>query len=256
MALTTVPSKEEMKRAFAKAKSPAQLTAKFKGLIYGKPKRGKTTFLGSFPKILVLDFDGRAGVLAKVKGFNGRVVRVASWEDVEMWYWILATQEHPFESVAWDTTTMAQEIALAEVLDEKVARSRSKGREKDPYKAEQDDYGRSARKLRTWIQRYKNLDMHVVFTAHEREDEAPSEEDGETEAVWMVPDLQGAVRGFLCGLVDTIGYAYRVSKDGKLSFRMAFDRPGTFASDGYGYLPRAIENPTFDKIMSYYRKGE
>ena len=65
------------------------------------------------------------------------------------------------------------------------------------------------------------LDMNVVFSLHEREDEAPDEEDGRTSFGGIVPDLQGSARNFLCGQVNIIGYAYRVSKDGKVSFRMA-----------------------------------
>ena len=45
------------------------------------------------------------------------------------------------------------------------------------------------------------LDMNVVFSCR-AEDEAPDEEDGENIVRWMVPDLQGSARNFLCGQVN------------------------------------------------------
>lgn len=248
-----VPTIEEMKEAAAKAQPPEAALEHLKMVVYGKPKRGKTHFLGTFPKPLILDFDGSAGMLANKKkfpNFNGKVIRVESWRDVELWYWILKTQKHSYQTVAWDTVTNAAEAALREVLGDKLA----KNQDKDPYHAEMPDYGRTARILRTWISMFKSLDMHVVFTAHEREDDAPDEEDGEDLVRWMVPDIQKGVRGYLLGLVATIGYSYRVSKDGKLSFRMAFDRTGTVASDRYSLLPRAMANPSFAKVMKYYNQ--
>lgn len=250
------PSRRAMKEAMERAKEPQQLTQHLKAVIYGKPKRGKTHFLGTLPKPLILDFDGGSGPLAnrkKFPDFDGKIVEVTSWEDVEMWYWILATQKHEFESVAWDTVSMAAELKMKEILEGKMQK---RSGDTDPYHANMQDYGRNNRYLRTWLPRYKNLPMNVVFVCHERAAEAPDEESGEDLVEWYVPDLQTGIRGFLLGMVNTIGYAYKVSREGKVSYRMAFDRPGTDASDRFGLLPRVMANPTYDKIMSYYRKGE
>ena len=253
---TEAPTKEEMVKAMRKAKTPEAAKEHLKMVVYGKPKRGKTHFLGTLPRPLILDFDGGAGILAnkrKFPNFDGRIVTVESWDDVHLWYWILKTQKHPFQSVAFDTLTKGAELALVEILGAKAIRTKG---QKDPYKAEQDDYGRTGRILKTWITMFLALDMHVVFSLHEREDDAPDEEDGENIVRWMVPDLQGSARNFLCGQVNIIGYAYRVSKDGKVSFRMAFDRPGTVAADRYNVLPRVMPNPSYSKIMKYYTKEE
>jgi len=251
-----VPLKEDMKKAMRRALTPKESREHLKMVVYGKPKRGKTHFIGTLPTPLILDFDGGSGILAdqhKFPHFKGRIVNVESWDDVHMWYWILRTQKHPFKSVAFDTLTKGAEMALVEVLGAKAIRTKG---QKDPYKAEQDDYGRTGRILKTWITMFLSLDMNVIFSLHEREDDAPDEEDGESYVRWMVPDLQGSARNFLCGQVNTIGYAYRVSKDGKLSFRMAFDRPGTVAADRYNLLPRVMRNPSYAKIMDYYNPKE
>lgn len=257
--LNEMPTKAEMKKALKQATKPSSAMRYVKGVFYGKPKRGKSHFVSTFPKVLVLDFDGDTGVYAALEAagkFDGRVVTCSSVNDLATWYWILKTQKHPYQTVAIDTLSMLQEVCLQEILGEK-AEKRGKS-DKDVYHASQQDYGRNSRILRPWITRFvKTLDMHVLLTCHEREDEAPDEEDGEEEATWYVPDLQGAVRSYVCGLVSTIGYAYRVSRDGKLSFRMAFDRPGTWAADRFNRLPRAMKNPSYAKIMQYYQpKGE
>lgn len=247
-----IPDLDAMKEAMSRAETPEQAAQYLEMVVYGKPKRGKTHFLGSIPNILILDFDNGSSIITRKKfpDFKGKRVAVTSFQDVQMWYWILKTQKHSFQAVAWDTTTMALEMALQHVLAEKVQRDSRKS----AYKAEQDDYGRAARIMRSWITMYRGLPLHKIWVCHERADEAPDEETGTQEVEWYVPDLQPSVRSYLLGLVSLIGYAYRVHKDGKLQFRMAFDRPGTMAADRYGVMPRAIANPTWAKIMKYYQE--
>src|SRR5690625_556734 len=256
MALATpqvIPSPEVLKEAMAKAESPEQASKYLEMVVYGKPKRGKTHFLGTIPNILILDFDHGANIITRKKfpDFRGRRVPVSSWDDVANWYWILKTQKHPFEAVAWDTSTIALEMALQQVLAEKVQRRP----DRSAYKAEMDDFGRAARIMRTWITNYRSLPMHKIWVAHERVDEMPDEATGTTEVEWYVPDLQASVRSYLLGLVSLIGYSYVArTKAGKLSYRMAFERPGTLAADRYGVMPRALANPTWGKILEAYKE--
>ena len=252
---TVVPNEEDLKTAVGKAVDPDALVKHLWMLVYGKPKRGKTRFVGTFPKPLILDFDHGSGVLAGSK-FDGKVVPVSEWDEVALWYYFLRHRKHPFQTVVWDTISMAQDLALREVIAERTA----KRQDADPYKATQDDFGRAGRILRTWIDLYLQLPMHVVFVAHEREDDAPDEEEGEGSVKWMVPDLQPMVRGYLAGRVHVIAYAYKVDKkDGDRtvkSFRLGFDRAGTVASDRFNRLPRVIKDPTFEKVWKYYTGGE
>lgn len=248
-----MPTREELRAAMRLAESPEQALKYIEMVVYGKPKRGKTHFLGTIPNILILDFDHGANIITpkKFPGFRGRRVRVTSWDDVAKWYWILKTQKHPFTAVAWDTATMAMELALQQVLGEKVARNPKRS----AYKAEQDDYGRAGRIMRTWITNYRGLPMHKIWVAHERVDDAPDEETGTQEIEWYVPDLQPSVRSYLLGLVSLIGYSYvGRTKKGGLSYRMAFDRRATLAADRYGVMPRAMANPTWDKVLEAYRE--
>src|SRR5690606_8873025 len=119
-----IPDIETKRAAWKRAETPAQAAQRMEMVVYGTPKRGKTHFLGGMPNILILDFDQGSSIITKQKfpGFRGKRVAVESFNDVALWYWILKTQKHPFQAVAWDTATMAMELALQHVLAEKVQR--------------------------------------------------------------------------------------------------------------------------------------
>lgn len=247
-----VPDEDRLKEAMGQAESPEVAAQWLEMVVYGAPKNGKTHFLGTIPKILILDFDHGSSIITRKKfpNFKGKRVRITSWEDVQMWYWILATQKHPFKAVAWDTATMALDMALQAVLAEQV----EKNPRKSAYKAERDDYGRAARVMRTWITMYRGLPMHKLWVCHARDDDMPDEDTGDDVVSWKVPDLQGSVRTFLLGLVSLIGYSYRIRKEGKIHHLMAFDKKGTIAADRYGVMPKRIVNPTWDKVMEKYQE--
>src|SRR5690606_39586685 len=96
-----IPDIEVMRAAWKKAETPAQAAQWLEMVVYGKPKRGKTHFLGSIPNILILDFDQGSSIITKQKfpSFRGKRVAVESFNDVALWYWILKTrsEEHTSE---------------------------------------------------------------------------------------------------------------------------------------------------------------
>lgn len=250
----SIPTAEEAEAILHSALTPEEARQRLRMVVYGKPKQGKTHFAGSFPCPLIFDFDDDGtGILAdkrKFPKFNGRVVKIKSWSDVEMWYWVLAQHQHPFQTVVWDTISSAQEKCLQEILAQKGQRG------KDVYHADVADYGRVSRVIRAAITAYKQLPLHLLFVAHEREDEPPEGEEGDGLTQWVVPDLTPGLRNYLLSQMSIIGYQYKVQKGDKIGFRMAFDRRGTLAADRYGLLPRKIANPTFDKLMTYYNQTE
>src|SRR5690606_31390960 len=187
-----IPDVEAMRAAWKKAETPSQAAQWLEMVVYGKPKRGKTHFLGSIPNILILDFDHGSSIITKQKfpNFRGKRIAVGSFNSVHLWEWILDTQKHPFQAVAWATAKKATELAPQHVLAEKVQRDPRKS----AYKAEQDDYGRAARIMRQWITMYRTLPMHKIWVCHERADDAPDEESGTQAAEWYVPDLPPPVR--------------------------------------------------------------
>lgn len=260
-----MPDIEELKEAMKKAQSPTETVQHLELVLFGKPKSGKTHFCGTLPRPLILDFDGGAAILGnkqKFPNFDGKVVRVESWRDVELWYWLLHSfndrKGMGFKTVVWDTVTYAHYLAMDETKIEKVSRDPSKSR----WQSEMSDYGKANDRVKFWVNQYKNLPLHKVWVCHEREDEAPVgwdeavDEDDDELASWAVPDLPQGVRGFVMGLANLIGHQMRgrSKKTGKVVYLMAFDRPRSAASDRFGVMPKHIIDPTFEKLWSYYGK--
>ena len=260
-----MPDIEELKEAMKKAQSPTETVQYLELVLFGKPKSGKTHFCGTLPRPLILDFDGGAAILGnkqKFPNFDGKVVRVESWKDVESWYWLLHSfndrKGMGFKTVVWDTVTYAHYLAMDETKIEKVSRDPSKSR----WQSEMSDYGKANDRVKFWVNQYKNLPLHKVWVCHEREDEAPVgwdeavDEDDDELASWAVPDLPQGVRGFVMGLANLIGHQMRgrSKKTGKVVYLMAFDRPRSAASDRFGVMPKHIIDPTFEKLWSYYGK--
>jgi len=265
MATLHMPDIEELKEAMKKAQSPTETVQHLELVLFGKPKSGKTHFCGTLPRPLILDFDGGAAILGnkqKFPNFDGKVVRVESWKDVESWYWLLHSfndrKGMGFKTVVWDTVTYAHYLAMDETKIEKVSRDPSKSR----WQSEMSDFGKANDRVKFWVNQYKNLPLHKVWVCHEREDEAPVgwdeavDEDDDELASWAVPDLPQGVRGFVMGLANLIGHPMRgrSKKTGKVVYLMAFDRPRSAASDRFGVMPKHIIDPTFEKLWSYYGK--
>lgn len=262
--LLHMPDVDELKEAMKKAESPEESVRFLELVLFGKPKSGKTHFTGTLPRPLILDFDKGAGVLGnrqKFPNFDGKRVLVDSFKDVEAWYWLLRNyndrKDMGFKSVVWDTVTYAHYLAMDETKAEKVARDSSKSR----WQSEMSDYGKANDRVKFWINQYRSLPLHKVWTAHEREDEAPVgweeaiDEDDDGLGTWAVPDLPQGVRGFIMGMANLIGHQMRgrSKKTGKIVHLMAFDRAGSAASDRYGVMPKHIVNPTFDKLWERYQ---
>lgn len=257
------PTLEELREAKAKAQDPQEVVEHLELVLFGKPKSGKTHFCGTLPRPLILDFDHGTNILGnrkKFPDFNGKVVKVESYKDVELWWWLLYRyndrEDMRFQTVVWDTISYAHYMALDETKIEKVERNADKSR----WQSEKSDYGKANDKLKFWLSQYKLLPLHKVWTAHEREDEAPVgwevpvDDDDPGLGMWSVPDLPQGVRGFVMGLASLIGHQLRgrSRSTGKTVYVMTFDRPGSAASDRFGVMPKQIVNPTFDKMWEHY----
>src|SRR5690606_37249688 len=85
-----IPDIEAMRAAWKRAETTTQAAEWLEMVAYGKPKRGKTHFLGSIPNILILDFDQGSSIITKQKfpGFRGKRVAIESFNDVALWYCI------------------------------------------------------------------------------------------------------------------------------------------------------------------------
>jgi hypothetical protein len=167
-------------------------------LIYGKNGKGKTRFVATAPEVLILDVNERGVRSARHSGAH--VLYVSRWEDLIYAYWYLRRGEHKFKSVAIDTLTMAQQLCMDQVLKEGVDRDPNR----DPKMPAMRDWGKVTESMKSMVLNFRNLPMHVLFTAQERSVE---NEEGHVEEVTV--DMSRGNRGIALGAVEIIGRIYQ-----------------------------------------------
>jgi len=171
-----------------------------KALIYGPSGTGKTTFMGSFPKPLLVIDCRDMGTKSIRTAPDTKVLSVTSWNDIEEAYWYLKNNPTKFKSVIWDTITQAQDLCMKKVKGQTL--------ESASGKTTRNAWGEVGEMMKSWILLFRDLDMHVGFTAQDR---LKSNEE-ETEDDMMVPQVgpfaSPSVVKILNAAVDVIGYSF------------------------------------------------
>lgn len=171
-------------------------------LVYGRNGAGKTRFAASAPDCLIIDVHEEGtrsarGSGAKVFPDEGMI----TWPDIGDIYWYLKAGKHPYKSVAIDTVTAMNRLCLRHVMGE--------AEDRDPNREiglpDRRAYGRAGELMREQLLAFRNLPMHVIFTAQER---VIKDEDTD-EPVLHTPDLPAGSRGIAMGSVSIIGRIYR-----------------------------------------------
>lgn len=184
-------------------------------LIYGPPRSGKTTFLGSCAfdertaPILILDFDqGRTSLVGLPKE-RIVVARCTTWDDLSQAFDYLSTQDHPFKAVAVDSLTKIHIYSLASMSQKAYARSR-KDRTKAERLAEEDaqrqDYNLSLNQMRQFVYKFLGLPMHVIMTAHSKETLTATSSQGDGGGYIRLPNMFGQFAEEVVGIFDTVTY--------------------------------------------------
>lgn len=242
---------------------PADVDPFFKQLIYGRNKKGKTTYSlsGGVDNTLHLDPEKGAVTMRKLNPYRWPIKR---WEDLqEAWGAIRTyqlapsmfggTSDEPFTRISVDGLTKMNNMALRYVMS--VAEERDLDRR--PGMVDRRDYNKSGELMKDMLNNFLNLDMGVIFTAQERMmtmDSGDSDED--EESTFFVPDLPAGVRSAVNSIVDVIGRIYTVrvpiGEDMKPQRRLQIgvhERYDTgFRSDFGSRVPDMVKNPTVPKI--------
>jgi hypothetical protein len=231
-------------------------TEKFiKMAIYGPQGVGKTSFIATCPKPLLLDFDERGSSV--LVGSEVRRRQLSTFEMTQQAYWFLKNGKHDFQTVALDTTTMMETMVLNYLMNRGAEMDASKDKEMPTMR----DYGSRLILMQRWILAFRNLDMNVVFIVQERKNK---EDDIQNDDPTVFPDLSPKVSTYLNAAVSVVGRMYTREKSVKNG-----DKTDTF--DEYlmrlkgnslykakcrvprgAYCPRIIKDPTFDKIRRIY----
>lgn len=239
-------------------------------LVYGRNKKGKTTFMASAGtgKILILDPEHGTDEMTKT---DPHVWHIDSWEDIDEAYKFLKLGNHDYEWVSLDGMTKIHNMALRWVMQQEEEHDLTRR----PGLVQQRDYGKAGEMIKGILWNFHTLPMGVVFSAQERMEQAgafdEADEDIESASVAYVPDLPKGARSTLNSIVSVIGRIYTVRGEFKvrdvetrkivmkegIQRRLWLD-PDARYDTGYRSeyeLPRYIANPTIPKLVKLMREG-
>jgi len=215
-----------------------------KSLFFAPSGAGKTVLIGTAQEdertapMLFLDFEGGDESLA---GLDVDIVEIRSWEDWNETYEMLMSGDHGYKSIGVDSISETHKWALLTILD------KEKDTRKNPDLLEQRDYGTATVQMRRLLRAFRDLPMHVFFSAHAKEVEIPR------EGRVRVPDLSGQMAEEVPGLMSVVGYLAQYEEEGELhrllllhsypKFRIKVRTPWKVE------VPSELEDPTITSLL-------
>jgi hypothetical protein len=236
---------------------PADATRYPKFLIYGRNKKGKSTFglSGGINQTLVLDPEDGTD---EMRTSNPHVWKITRWEDLDDCFNYLKYADHPYKWVSVDGLTRYANMALKYVMK----LQEEKSLDRIPGMVQLKDYGKSGELMKDLLTRFHNLPMGVIFTAQERMAEnfdSEEDEDSEEADALFIPDLPKGVRGYVNSIVDVIGRIYVVKNDQDKYERRLWIGESLKYDTGYRsdhVLPPYLSNPTAPRLTRLIRTGK
>ncbi len=252
--------KDYKKIAASRIVRPSQIEKLPRILVYGRNKKGKTTFCTSAGIEQTLIADPERGT-TYMKGKDPHTWPIDKWQDLDDLYGYLRMGDHPYKWVALDGLSRFSDMALDYVMSARVEKSI----DTKPGMVQLKDWGQAGKVMRTMMVNFYNLTkMGVIFTAQERPMEAiesEADEDVDGGEMAFVADLPKGSRGMINSLVDVIGRIYVAKVDIKgvetVQHRLWLgDHPmyDTGARSEY-VLPDYMKNPTVPKLIQLLDEG-
>ena len=181
-------------------------------LVFGKPRCGKTTLIGSDDDILILDCEPFGTISAqraagKFKGKNVKrwpIRKYSDWEEAVEWLRGLADagKPIPFKWLAVDTISSLQErILMRHVLDKMLMTKPNRNK----YIPDKPEYLEVQKTLVEEIKRLNDLPVNCLYTAHVMEVDVPGGDS------FYYPKIQGKkfeIAQEVLSMTTAYGYMY------------------------------------------------
>jgi hypothetical protein len=173
-----------------------------KALVFAPHGRGKTTFLGTAQEdertapLLLLDFEGNTESLY---GLDVDIWPVRNWDNFEEVYRFLSVPGHGYKSIGIDSISEVNTYALLQEMTRRVNIG-GPGREDFPDQAQKQDYGAILVQMRRLLRRFRDLPMHVIYTALDDTEPEPG------EGIVKIPGMVGKMRREVGALMSVVGY--------------------------------------------------
>lgn len=221
-----------------------------KTLIYAPSGHGKTTLLGTAQAdsrtspMLILDFEGGLQSLA---GLDIDTIHIDSWDGFYDVYDELVKGKHNYKSVAIDSITEVHTFSLLTILAEEGPTR------KDDAVLQMQDYGKSTIQMRRLLRAFRDLPLHVFFTALAKETTDPR------EGTIKVPALGGQLAEEVPAMQDIVAYlALEKKADGQDALRTLLLKniPRFRCKIRTGWnrdVPDFIDSPTITSLLDALR---
>lgn len=165
------------------------LTTTLKILIYGRSGTGKTTFLSTTPKpLLVLDVNER-GLLPLKNSPDTFFLSIENVGELVKAFDYIEKEGKNFATIAIDSISSLQDLMF---------REKALGKSTIPQRV----WGEIAANMKTILLQFRNLPQHIIFTAQDRHIVDDSDSDMVNPEV--IPNLIPSVSKFASAIVDVI----------------------------------------------------
>jgi len=231
-------------------------------MIYGAPGAGKTYLAGTandVPEmcpVLWIDVEGGIKTLRnkwpmcefiRIKDrYNDKGLLVKSaWEKLQDVYEEFQKGVLGYKTIVIDNATDAQGLAMQSVMQRLVAEKP----ERDLDVPDKREWLKGGEMIRRMVRMFRDLDAHVIFTAHEQE-----YKDDKTGEVTVLPDFPGKLPRRVAGYLDDVVYLYTKPKGnaGEVERKILCQPQGKWrVVKTRSELPPVLVNPTMEKIAKY-----
>jgi len=229
-----------------------------RALIYGESGSGKTTFLGSWPRLLVIDTDKGGRTLRdkhipcipclESRGIVDRVFAILTAAQARSKLELddgRVLDFNEIDTIALDSFTAFSNSAIADMLFEIG---------KDPLKTKPsyDEYGKLLNIQTELGKRFKRLSLmyNIVVTA------LPDvNRDENTGTMYGGPLMVGSYRNVVMGDFDEVYYFTTEGSKDKVTYFMYSAKIQFFGAKTKLKIPYRVEDPTYDKLVAFDAKA-